>query len=93
MVRTRAAEERVTYAVKRCCNQHSLWVRAQLFAMQLCGKHVSATVNQYATIEEAVFPLGPPRDRSSRVEAGSNIYTVALQVAGGDKKGSLESRE
>jgi hypothetical protein len=27
----------------------------------------------------------------SRVEAGSNISAVALQVVGGDEKGSLES--
>jgi hypothetical protein len=28
--------------------------------------------------------------RESRVEAGSNISTVALRVVGGGKKGSLE---
>jgi hypothetical protein len=31
------------------------------------------------------------RDSVSRVEAVSNISTVALRVVGGDEKGSLES--
>jgi hypothetical protein len=29
--------------------------------------------------------------KESRVEAGSNTFTVALRVVGGDKKGSLKS--
>jgi hypothetical protein len=31
-----------------------------LVAMQLCGKHISAAVNQYATTEEVVFSVGLP---------------------------------
>jgi hypothetical protein len=30
-------------------------------------------------------------EHTSNVEAGSNISTIALQVVGGDEKGSLES--
>jgi hypothetical protein len=62
MARTYVAEERVTYAVtsrnNTGCKRRSLWVRAALLATQLCGKHISAAVNQHATIEEAVFPVG-----------------------------------
>jgi hypothetical protein len=36
-------------------------VSASLVATQRCGKHMSATVNQHATIEEAVFFVGPLR--------------------------------
>jgi hypothetical protein len=32
-------------------------VCAAPFAKQLCGKHISAEVNQHATIEEAVFSV------------------------------------
>jgi hypothetical protein len=46
---------------KRYCKRRSLWVRAALFATQLCGKHISAAANQHATIGEAVFSVGPPR--------------------------------
>jgi hypothetical protein len=35
-------------------------IRAARVAMQQCGKHISAAVNQHATIEEAVFSMGPP---------------------------------
>jgi hypothetical protein len=59
----------------------------------------------YATIKElleAVFSIGsvlrPYKqtrqavcESHSRVEAGSNTSAVALQVVGGNKKGSLES--
>jgi hypothetical protein len=33
-------------------------VRASLVATQWCDKHISAAVNQHATIEEAVFSVG-----------------------------------
>jgi L-lysine 2,3-aminomutase len=33
-------------------------VSAALFAMQWCSKHISAAVDQHATIEEAVFSVG-----------------------------------
>jgi hypothetical protein len=33
-------------------------VSAALVATQRCGKHISAAVNQHATIEEAVFSVG-----------------------------------
>jgi hypothetical protein len=32
--------------------------RAAFVATQQCGKHISAAVNQHATIEEAVFSVG-----------------------------------
>jgi hypothetical protein len=50
----------VTQQKKMCCKRRSLWVRAALLAKQLCGEHISAAVNQHATIEEAVFSVGPP---------------------------------
>jgi hypothetical protein len=58
---TRSRETRhvlcgVTQQSKKCCKVRSLWVRSELFVTQLCGKHISAAVNQHATIEEAVFP-------------------------------------
>jgi hypothetical protein len=31
-----------------------------LVATQLCSKHISAAVNQCATIKEVVFSVGPP---------------------------------
>jgi hypothetical protein len=65
MARTRAAEKRVTYAVtlsnNRYCKRCSLWVSAALVATQMCGKHISAEVNQQATREETVFYVGPPQ--------------------------------
>jgi hypothetical protein len=33
-------------------------VSGALIAKQRCGKHISAAVNQHATIEEAVFSAG-----------------------------------
>jgi hypothetical protein len=33
--------------------------RAVRVAMQRCGKHISAAVNQHATTEEAVFSVEP----------------------------------
>jgi hypothetical protein len=39
---------------KRCL----LGVSEALVAMQRCGKHISAAVNQHATIEEPVFSVG-----------------------------------
>jgi hypothetical protein len=33
-------------------------VRAARVTTQLCGKHISAAVNQHATIDEAVFSVG-----------------------------------
>jgi hypothetical protein len=71
MARTHAEDERVTYAVtsrkNRCCKQRSLWVRAALVATQLCGKRISAAVNQHATIEEAVFSVDPPRGYVTKI--------------------------
>jgi hypothetical protein len=41
------------------------------------------------------YPVGVRIDQNSeshtRVEAGSNTFTVTLRVVGGDEKGSLES--
>jgi hypothetical protein len=53
------------------------------------------------TLEEAVFPMDPPRDYIitteqtwkillTRVEVGSNTSTVTLRVVEGDEKGSLK---
>jgi hypothetical protein len=60
-------------------------------ARQRRGKH------PFATIDEAIFSMGPPRDYvsspvvSTRLEAGSNTSTVTLRVVGGYEKGSLKS--
>jgi hypothetical protein len=42
-------------------------VSAALVAMQRCGKHISAAVNQQATIEEEVFSVGAARCYITRV--------------------------
>jgi hypothetical protein len=43
---------------ERCYKWRSLWVHTAPVAMQLCGKHISAAVNQHTTIEEVVFSVG-----------------------------------
>jgi hypothetical protein len=40
-----------------------------LVATQRCCKYISAAVNQYATIEEAVFTVGPSQAARIRVES------------------------
>jgi hypothetical protein len=57
----------VTQQYKRCCKQRSLYVRVALVVKQLCGKHISAVVNQHATIEEAAFYVGPLRGYITRI--------------------------
>jgi hypothetical protein len=52
--------------------RRSLWVRAKLVATQLCGKDISEAVNQHATIEEAVFSVGPPRGYKTRTSRSWN---------------------
>jgi hypothetical protein len=42
-------------------------LRLALVATQLCGKHLSAAVNQYATVEEAVFSVRPPGGCITRI--------------------------
>jgi hypothetical protein len=37
-----------------------MWVRAELVASELCGNHMSSAVTQHATVEEAMFSVGPP---------------------------------
>jgi hypothetical protein len=57
MNNTYAPEELVTYAVM-LRNDSSLWARTSRVATQRCGKHISAAVNQRATIWETVFSMG-----------------------------------
>jgi hypothetical protein len=52
---------------KMCCKRRSLWIRAALVATQVCGKHISAAVNQHATIEKVVFSVGPSRGYITRI--------------------------
>jgi hypothetical protein len=59
----------VTQQQKRCCRRHSLWVRAAFLPTQLCGDHISAAVNEHATVEEAVFSVGPPRGYITKVSS------------------------
>jgi hypothetical protein len=76
-------------------------VSVALAAMERCGKHISVAVNQYVTVEEAVFSEGAAPslynedlmqlEEKSRVGTRSNTSTVTLRVVGGDGKGSLES--
>jgi hypothetical protein len=57
----------VTQQYMRCCKRCSLWIRAALIAMQLCGKHIFGAVSQHTTIEDAVFSVGPPRGYITRI--------------------------
>jgi hypothetical protein len=74
MARTNAAEERVTYAVTSRNNRTGVargvvyGFRAAVVGTQLCGKHMSAAVNQQATIEKAVFSVDPPRGCITQLE-------------------------
>jgi hypothetical protein len=52
---------------KMCCKRRSQWIRAALVATQLCGKHISVSVNHHATTEEAVFSVNPPRGYITRI--------------------------
>jgi hypothetical protein len=76
-------------------------------ARQRPGKHVSAETDRRAKVVllEAVFsmrsvqrlysdsqqPRLMKKNKLTRVEAGSNTYTVTLRVVEGDEKGSLKS--
>jgi hypothetical protein len=40
----------ITQQWKRCCKRRSLWVHGALIATQLCDKHITAALNQHATI-------------------------------------------
>jgi hypothetical protein len=48
-------------------------VSAALFARQRCGKHISAAVNQHATIEKAVFSVGSSRGYIMRISGNREI--------------------
>jgi hypothetical protein len=73
----------------------------QHVSKQMIGEHVPAETNTHTTIKEGCFQFRPPRgiivdtlnltSSLSRVDAGSNPFTVTLRVVGGDKKVSLES--
>jgi hypothetical protein len=55
-------------------------VLAASVTTQLCGKHISAAVNQHATIEEAVFSMA----RAARVatqRCGKHISAAVNQHA------------
>jgi hypothetical protein len=58
-------------------------VRAARFAMQRCGKHISAGVNQHATIEEAVFSVG----------AGPSLYDEDFMQLEGQLRIEFRSRQ
>jgi hypothetical protein len=47
--------------------------------MQLCGKHISATVNQHATTEEAVFSVDLFRGYMTRPTAFSSPECSAAE--------------
>jgi hypothetical protein len=68
---------------------------------QRLGKYILTSTDTNATVEELCFLCGPCRDviitetceerTETRVETGSNISTVALQVIGGEEKKSFIS--
>jgi hypothetical protein len=62
----------ITQQQNECCELCSLWLRAALVAMQLRGKHISAAVDQHATIEEAVFSVDPPQGYITRISCSYN---------------------
>jgi hypothetical protein len=65
--------------------KHALpWQRKRRLQIQLCVLFAIRTGSQKGT----QF-IG---SQLSLVEVGSNTFTVALRVVGGDKKGSLESK-
>jgi hypothetical protein len=45
-------------------------LRATRVATQRCSKHISAAVNQHATIREAAFSVRPPRGYITRISRG-----------------------
>jgi hypothetical protein len=47
--------------------------------MQVCGKYISAAVNQHATIEEAVFSVGPLRDYMTWLTTFSSANAVQFR--------------
>jgi hypothetical protein len=86
------------------CNDHKISKCTRAISRQRLNKHVPMATDTHATIEvllETVFYTWPvqrgyKRDNwsktvLSRVEVGSNTPTIALQVIGGNEKGSLES--
>jgi hypothetical protein len=55
--------------VNTCNNRREVFsmVHTMCIATQLCGKHISAAVNQNATVEEAVFTVGSPHAYITRI--------------------------
>jgi hypothetical protein len=51
----------------------------QLVATQLCSKHISVSVNQHATTEEAVFFVDPPRGYITRISRSYNWNWVQIR--------------
>jgi hypothetical protein len=62
-----------------CCKRRSLWIGAELGATQLSSKHISAAVNQQATIAEAVFSVGPPRCYITRTSRCLNTHDLLCE--------------
>jgi hypothetical protein len=61
--------EHIPVEANACNNRRAMFcvVRVARVATKRCGKHISASVNQYATIEEAVFSVGVPRGYITRI--------------------------
>jgi hypothetical protein len=70
-----------------CCKRCSLSIRAALVATQLCGKHISAAVNQHATAEEVVFSGGA----AARLY-NEDITQLELDLSSGVRNCSMELR-
>jgi hypothetical protein len=54
---------------------------AALIATQLCCKHISAAVDQHATIEEVVFSVGLSNEDLSQLELELSTVLVLVVVA------------
>jgi hypothetical protein len=59
-----------------------------LLATQLCGKHISAELNQHAKIEEAVFFCGSTLKLYNEEDGSNTSSTTALRVVGADENGT-----
>jgi hypothetical protein len=55
-------------------------VSAVLVAMQRCAKHVSAAMNQHATIEETMFFVG---GRPEAIKRGSEAARIRTELSSG----------
>jgi hypothetical protein len=56
---------------------------------QRCGNHISAAVNQHATIDVAVFSVGPPQEYVTRISRSSGVGSCSREL----RKSAVEARK